>query len=78
MTEESKIAAVLGTEDEDKQVEIIQALAAPPVVITIVVTALGGISISGVGNVSNREVQNILLGALRQVIAQDVAQGKPL
>jgi hypothetical protein len=47
---EDKVAIALGTDDEDKQLGILRTMAAPPIVITIVATGLGGISISGVGN----------------------------
>jgi hypothetical protein len=66
----SEVSKLLGTEDEQAQCAIIRRLATPPLVITILVSP-AGLSISGVGNSSYREVQNILLEAIRSLTLQE-------
>jgi hypothetical protein len=68
---------LLGVKTEEEAVEIVRSLAAPTVVLTIVATSMGAISVACVGStVPLSLAQSILLAAVKQLAREEVLENQ--
>ena len=76
MARKSKVLDLLKVSSEDEAVEMIKSLAVPPMAITIVADATGGISVGLTGNPPRDVVESVMMKATQLIMkTPDAPQG---